>query len=505
MKTHDLSPAEEQEFKSKLEQSKKELDSLRAECVVRNLSDPLVLIHEKRLLINQLDLILKFDLSVAWEQCQHPGTTSTSEEFQQKNAELKKALYAAMESFYEVTMSLKNLDINLKKEEEEKFQASLKKFDDALTVFEEKSMGYNTQAASFTETYATLKQQRKSIERVIRGAALSTSMGFFSTALQVLTIVGYSWIITLKEAAAFAGSIFYPIGATFTSLTKLFNLIATTSTLGRIKSEREQALDDMERAARLTEAEALLRTEKWLKLTSFVLNTLSVIAFAGALTSPIGWVLVAAATIVDWRDTGVNGVKKAQLEYEHANVDAEKATEGSPEYEKLQNIVKEKAEALDKAKTEEKWCRVNAVAMILFACAPIPVVGPVFLGLGFATFGIASARNIIVALKPRFARPSSKKEKAEEGTEMADLRVSHKQDKRFTSTAKAAILLSTPTKSPQAANASSYDQHSLDSQVITSAKGIFQGQVKTDPTKTEVTASPKKITRTPAAGGTPTK
>src|SRR5690242_13093508 len=108
MQTHNFS-SDDQTFQSNLEESQRELDALRIECMVQNISDPLALIHEKRMLINQLDLILLLDILVAWEQCKNQEITS--EEIQQQNNELKSALYKTMESFHNVVLSLRNLDI----------------------------------------------------------------------------------------------------------------------------------------------------------------------------------------------------------------------------------------------------------------------------------------------------------------------------------------------------------------------------------------------------------
>lgn len=428
MNTHDFS-SDDQPFLTNLEKSQQALEALRTECTVHNLNDPLALIHEKRMLINQLDLILSLDILVAWEQCKNQEITS--EEIRRKNDELKIALQGAMKAFYIVVASLQNVDIHLKKEEEEKFQQSLLAFDKTLTAFKIQTDNYNKQANNFSQQYAVLKKDRKLIEYVTQGAKLSTSMGWLATTLQILTIIGFAFAITLEKAAVLAGSIFYPISALLSTVTKSFDLFSTHTLLGQLKSEREIALNNIERLHRIKEVEHLLKKEQWLRITSLILTGLAAIALLTALTSPIGWGLMAVVTIIDWREAGVNGVKKASLEYQHAQADLLKKHDPEND-EKLQNIVEEKRRALAKARTEERWYLINAVAMVLFAASPIPVIGPALLAIGLVTFSIAAIRNIVVGNTPRLAKlTSSKKSDLSEESEMTET-LTHKNAEKLT-------------------------------------------------------------------------
>jgi hypothetical protein len=274
---------------------------------------------------------------------------------------------------------------------------------DSLTVEDEEVFKKSIEAINQDmEKYASqFMKDIKNLKKIAwlkYGESLSINMTYVGIAVKALVMVALAWQQTLEKAADIAGPIFRPVNSALGAIAKLLNLITRLAELAMIQSDINNIpLTEALRKEELEEAKALLLKSTFLKVTSFLLTVFTVIAFTGALTTPLGWVFLAGASVVDWLDNGVQEVRKAEKELRRCKRKYGQATEEEKE------LIEEELSALEKKvthlKTEEFWLRFNVVSMILFACAPIPVVGLPMLGLGFVVLGIAGARSAYVAAK----------------------------------------------------------------------------------------------------------
>ena len=294
-------------------------------------------------------------------------------------------LNLAVQQFSHLVSSLKDMNRN----NETQFKSALERMNQIINSI-------NQQQAAITP-----------IHLLEYGRNISNYLSSLGSLTQLFFIIGFAFKATLQKAIDVAGGIFYPITAVFNTLAKLFQLI---SSVIKVIDPKQQALNDTYRDESREKAETLLRTSVAFKSLSVILNVLAFIAFIGLIANPVGWGFVAAATVIDWMDEGIGKVREAELAYENQK---KKWDEDNHTSEAIKIELDICHENLIKAKNEERWGRVNVMGMILFACAPIPVVGQVLMIIGLAAFTIAVARNIYTALKPRIQNYLHPKEIAE--------------------------------------------------------------------------------------------
>lgn len=350
--------------------SKNALKQLELRCRKKSVFDPL---NAKQLsLIDQLDSISN-DLCTAFNDPTENETES---------------LLTAGELFHKMATSLENLN----KDNEQEFIITVDLFN---TVTQKYNYGQRLNDIKLNSKMLLKdKKQKNIIEKLLYGEKLTFSAGYLGSAVHIVYLIALCFEFTLIQAAKVAGSIFYPISATVTTLSKLFNVVASAV---QKKSHQQIISDKMLHSEELKEAQLLIRRSFILKLTSISLTALTIGAFATALLSPVGWGLVAAANVIDWIDTGLGGIKNVELELKAAI----RILHQDPEDQEALENVRQKQRELSKAKLNEKWIRTSMFAMVLFACSPIPAAGPILMALGLTIFTVAAIRNIYVAIKPK--------------------------------------------------------------------------------------------------------
>ncbi|MCD6039126.1 MAG: hypothetical protein K0S27_526 [Gammaproteobacteria bacterium] len=407
------------------------------------------------LMMKKKDLMIKLDcltdeLDVQWELYELEDEASNDPLYARKRNLLKKTIA-------ELKVVLDSVQ-TLSAESEESFLEDLNKLNKTLDE-------YN----SLISTNTDLDIHERKITVLNYGINLSNYMSYVGAGLRLLVTIILACRITLIKAATLAGSIFSPVNAVLFTTTRLLGFLTRlvefqklTKITKKLRLAQEKELEK--------ETKILLITSGALRVTSFVLNILVVVALFGALSNPVGWGLIAAATAVDWLDESVLEAKKAEGAYHRKEKEYEEKCKQSEEaeqaYEKLQEdydnsseadqrlmkmslynlekeaqqikseqkYMKEELEALkEKAietRSEERWGRVNTLAMILIACAPIPFVGQGLLAAGGILFGIAVARNIYVAAKPhlqKYFSSAKQQTSASEEIELSDLTLGQKK------------------------------------------------------------------------------
>jgi hypothetical protein len=254
----------------------------------------------------------------------------------------------------------------------------------------------NGKIQNYTNTYqdAAIQFTDCIITTISYGESISGYMSLAMTALKKAMMLWLTYSEQLEKALETVEVIFPPIIWSLNALAKFFNFVgiaAKSIHVGQAKIKSQ----DSEYVRELAEAEAFLKTSALAKFTIFGLHLLTVLAFAGVLATPLGWIFIAVSAGIEWFDEKVRPFWRAQKEY----AEVEKSPTMLPEQ---LNAFKAKRDA---ARLEVVWGIVNVVAMTLIACGPIPFVGP-FLGLaGLGLFGLVSVRNVIDAgLKYRASR-----------------------------------------------------------------------------------------------------
>jgi len=282
--------------------------------------------------------------------------------------------------------------------------------------FNNSTQDINKLMTSLLEQFGTLQQNTTNIARLDYGKKVSTYMIYVSAALKSGLTLYLAWIDTLSEATKTAGTIFYPISATFTTTVKLLAFLGTIVQYFIASSEANKELVEI-RKEELENSKAILRKSTAFKFVAFTLNFLSILAFAGLLTTPVGWIFVAAATAIDWVNEGL-----------HAYYEAQKSLKKFDDFYRVNTPEQKEFELSDRLKYEAKvnqtrttaiWGFANTVAVILLACSPIPVAGPFIALAGIGLLSVVTIRNVYVAGMPYAKRfknyffPSKEKEKGE--------------------------------------------------------------------------------------------
>ncbi len=254
----------------------------------------------------------------------------------------------------------------------------------------------NSSFVEIMQKYKQLKRDTKYIVRLEYSKQAVTYMTYATAATKGGFTAWLAWVDSLNEATKLAGTIFYPISATFTTLINTCSFLFRTCQYYIARDQYNKSQDSMYKEE-LARRKASLRRSAAFKFVASVFNTLSILAFLGVLTTPVGFAFIAAATTVNWIDDGLGAyleAKESLREYEDSIPNLKDLNEDEQrEHSTFQKKVTD-------AKTAAIWGFANTVAVILAACAPIPVIGP-FLGLaGLALLGVATMRNVIVNGKP---------------------------------------------------------------------------------------------------------
>lgn len=376
-------------FKKLLEESKEELVNLRKQITTgEGIFDPII--QKKKELFVRIKLIRR-QLKEQWNHLPKQEKAQSVDKKPGIGA-AKNKLITMMQELKDIIFLIKNLTVNAKNKEQEKAAK------EQIRIFNKNTEAFYNEISKVFEEYQSLEINIHRITTLKYGENISDYMNYTTATLKALVTAGLAWFSTLGEAAQAAGSIFYPISATFTSSAKLFSFLGRTTQFFIASNEASKEEISELRKLELDDTKALLKKSAAFKFLAFSFSALSALAFAGVLATPIGWGFVAAATLVDWIDDGLGAsqrankaLKKFSDEYE------EKLAKNDPDTLNEFNMLQEKA---NQAKLEAQWGFANAIAMVLIACGPIPLVGP-FLGLaGLATFGVVSVRNTYVAAKP---------------------------------------------------------------------------------------------------------
>jgi hypothetical protein len=241
------------------------------------------------------------------------------------------------------------------------------------------------------------KGREEEIDTLNYGRDIFSMMDILTTVTRgVLTII-LGWNIGIAQAAAYTGIIFYPINAAFIATAMLFNLIIRVIELfrasGDLQAAKEKALGTQEQK----DAEFLLKTSAAFRFLIFTVQVLSVLAFAGLLSTPLGWIFVAGATLITWIDETFSKIKTAKADLRAFEISCCELS--FPEYKK--NYIKLQEEVA-KAEKDAAWNFINVISAILIACGPIPVAGP-FLGLiGLGLLAINPVRKGLTAIHNKF-------------------------------------------------------------------------------------------------------
>jgi hypothetical protein len=391
---------ENKNFEDLIQESNSELDKI-ASYAGLDLFDPQV--QKKKELRLKLSPIVKV-ISKQWnrlitQENMLPSRDRTAE--QDKTfafiTRTKQTLFSAM---FSIKLIIKLLQ-DLNKDNEKQLKDMIEKFN------KENITELNVAGAELNKKFTTLTQADWHIGNLSYGENISYYMGIGAAVLKFLTMVSLAWSTTLGEAAAYAGHIFYPITASFTASAKLFGLLIRSVQFFVASEATEEGRIHAEVAA--DDTKVLLRKSAMFRFFIFSLHTLSVLAFAGILATPVGWALVAAATLLEWLDDNVLAAQKANKELadfnnKHPDKDALKKTE----IEQL----KELENAAAKTNSERNWNSINVIAMILVACAPVPIAGPILAIIGLSMCAIVPIRNITNMAINYFEKPAATKEAA---------------------------------------------------------------------------------------------
>lgn len=365
-KTSFFSPEQSSQFIANLKEAMRALDSVELSCRNQSIFDPLI--AKQKSLIDQLRFI-SGDMRDVFKT---EGETET--------------LFTTMELFQKMTSSLKTLN----KDNEQEFMITVDSFN-ALTQKHHDDL-INTIKLTYSSIVQTQKE-KKFIEKLLYGTTLAFYAGYLGSTIHLAYIIASCCGATIREVAKVAGRVCYPIAVTINMSRKLFNFAVS---IFEVKNSRQIILEKIQHSEEIKEATRLIHRSFFLKLTSVILSAMAITAFTILLINPVGWGLAAVANVVDWLDSGIGGIKKAELEVKIA----ERALAREPDdQDAMKNLTKKQAD-LATATTTEKWIRTNMISMVLFACLPIPVVGLLLSGMGLAMFSVVAVRNIYVGMKP---------------------------------------------------------------------------------------------------------
>ncbi len=295
-------------------------------------------------------------------------------------------------------------------------------------AFKQKFMDFNANVQKFNKEHNEIRAYTAQLATLEYSKNASIYMDYVTSVAKAIAIVVFAVSHTLGAAAKKAGAIFYPISASFTTLAKLFASLKRITQLRAAVSKEE---DNEILKLQLEEAKSLLADSALFRILIFLLNGASILAFAGLLTTPIGWPLVAGATLIEWVDDELGAWKRAshaleKFKKEHGIINIPDSTTDEKIIEEFTLLQK----TVDTTKSQAIWGFINVIAMVLIACGPIPIAGP-FLGLaGLGLFGIVSVRNGYVAAKPYVEKyfPDKKQGTNEEPVSPEkDLRFSNKK------------------------------------------------------------------------------
>ncbi len=243
-----------------------------------------------------------------------------------------------------------------------------------------------TQLAGSIKKFNKHKRFKEKIITLNYGVNLFTIMDYLAMGTRGVVTCILAWNIGMSKALEHVSPIFYPINASFIAASMFVKLLITTVEFFRTRGEAKEA--EMSTEQELQNAKMLLKKSTAFRFFIFTFQVLAVLGFAGVLTTPLGWVFVAAATLVGWINETFVDVKKAQAE-------RDKYPEGSHEY------VLEDTE-VNKQKNEAVWKFMDVISAVLVACGPIPPVGPLLALIGLGLLAINPIREGLTYLHDKF-------------------------------------------------------------------------------------------------------
>lgn len=435
------------------------LENKTMEQVLKEAEEKLVLLRKE---VNQGDNLIDLDMSEraavlvqikplivqlqqAWDELDSvesstptPGSTSEEErkkQQKQKKQEQRTALITVAERLKKIVINTTHLNITTDgsyHKEVEDFNFAIDDINARKKVIEQ-----------LLAQYQKIDKNIQDISRLEFAKNMSIYMTYATAVAKAITTIGLAWMDTLAQASQQAGLIFYPITATLNTITALFRLGSRGAQYYLAYSEsRKEQLEEL-RQIELARARRLLAKSIVLRSLVFTLNLLSILAFAGVLATPVGWVFVAASTFVDWLDKGIGayiGAKKTLngfiKEYSASNlfrgIDLSNASSEEvrkyvdQELKKLSEVEKQKHKEgftlspedtqrriklrelkehyihVDKTRNTTIIGFANTVAMVMIACGPLPGIGPLLGLAGLLIMGSAAIGGLYIALKPHY-------------------------------------------------------------------------------------------------------
>ena len=221
---------------------------------------------------------------------------------------------------------------------------------------------------SLIENFNKNQDEALQITTLNYGVNLFTILNYLATATKGIMTCFLAWNIGVSKALQHISPIFYPINASFIAVSMFFKFLITSVEFFRTRRAVKEAGVYAEQE--LADAKALLKTSTAFQFFIFTFQLLAALAFAGALTTPLGWAFVAGATLVGWVNETFLGVKNAQAQMN--------------KYQENTQAYKDAEAEFNKQKNEARWKFINVESAILVACGPIPPIGPLLglIGLG---------------------------------------------------------------------------------------------------------------------------
>ncbi|MCD6038908.1 MAG: hypothetical protein K0S27_308 [Gammaproteobacteria bacterium] len=257
--------------------------------------------------------------------------------------------------------------------------------------------------------YNETKKLDEQIATVHYGKNLFSTGDYLDNVLKAGMILFRAWHAGIRVAIHHVSPLFKPIHSLLVSLTILCNFIISIIEL--VKKSRSNTVLAKENALQEQEskdAESLLKTSIIFKSIVLTLHILSTLAFVGIITTPVGVVFLAAASLVGWIDETFGEYKKNKNAMKKFPALDKDHLLTSEDIKKLELLKKQTAEA----RRESTWKAVNVIAMILIACGPIPPAGPLVGLIGISMLAIAPARLL-------YNQAKAEKDKSEAAWKMA--------------------------------------------------------------------------------------
>ncbi|MCE3237161.1 MAG: hypothetical protein K0R24_142 [Gammaproteobacteria bacterium] len=327
--------------------------------------DPVI--HKKEKLIIECTLILNQLLDLQ--------KNNTEEQTKQFNL--------ILEQIHEIIASIETLN----KSTEEGFKKQIQHLNESIKLF---------------NAMIDLNEFNEKISTLTYGRNLFTLMDSLGNFLKGTAILLQAWHSTVTSAVSHVKHIFYPIHAAFVTLNLLINFFIRVVEL--IKTDHSHAALLKEEAFRqqeLEDAKFLLKTSTLFRFLTFTLQLLSVLALAGVITTSLGVVFLAAASLTTWIDETLSEEKTMR--------DAKKKFQ-RPEKNPLTQKDNDELNLLNEKISQTRWNAayksINVISAIFIACGIIPPAGPILGIIGLSMLSIAPVKVLL-------SQASASKERSE--------------------------------------------------------------------------------------------